>query len=108
MCFVIVVNNTCLLKTVQKVRKGDDPCGKRELHWSFMMKGKASYFPQPFFGFFFLTFTRGFLTCIDRLVVASLWLPCVRKAIARADRQWLELVCSLLCIFRAWPVLFTN
>lgn len=78
--FVIVVNNTCFLKTVQKVRKGNGLGGKRELYKSFMMKGeKTPYFPQ-----LFDLLEKDFqLTLIARLV-ASLWISHVHKAIASA------------------------
>lgn len=78
--FVIVVNNTCFLKTVQKVRKGNGLCGKKGVIQEFYdEREKTSCFPQ-----LFDLLEKDFqLTLIARLV-ASLWITHVHKAIASA------------------------
>lgn len=72
--FVIVVNNTCFLKTVQKVRKGN----------ALLKKGVALKFYDEregkLFSPAFCLFSEGLLTSMAGLVMASLWIHGVHRA----------------------------
>lgn len=104
MCVCYCCKQHLFLKTVQKVRKENGLCGKRELYRSFMMKGKHTHthphFPQPFD-----LLVKDFqLTLIARIVMAFLWMSHMHKATASAP-NW-SIGCS--AFFRTCPVSSNN